>query len=1076
MDYAELHCRTNFSFLSGASNPAEIVARAGELGLTGLAITDQNGLYGVVRAHEARAEFSPSLKLISGSELDLTPMEERQGVGSEEHRDGLVLLARTREGYANLSRLITQGHLRCEKGEFSSSRAEVLERAKGLIALAGGPRSRALRLMREERLEEASRDLSELKEAFGDALYVELTEQLRPGDHERTAAMVGLANALGIPSVATNDVHFHDLHRKPLHDIVTCIREKTTLERAGRLLLPNAERRLKSPNEMSALFREYPDTVARTVEIAGCCTFSLDDLRYQYPEEAVPPGESPEDFLARLAFEGARRRLGEATAERERPRLEKELAIIRTLRYAGYFLTMWDVVNFCRSKGILCQGRGSAANSVVCYALGITSVSPDDIDMLFERFLSVERNSPPDIDLDIEHERREEVIQYVYEKYGRERAAMVAEVICYRSRMAVREVGKAMGLTDEHVLRLTRFLSHSYHDLDEKAATAAGFDPKSPILPKLLTFARELEGFPRHLSIHVGGFMLAKEPVPEVVPIENARMEGRTVIQWDKDDVDTMRVFKVDLLGLGMLTMISKCFALIEKHRGIAFDLGSVPRDDEPTYEMIRRADTVGVFQIESRAQMSMLPRLLPREFYDLVIEVAIVRPGPIQGGMVHPFLRRRRGEEEVKYPHPKLEQILKRTLGVPLFQEQVMRLAEEVGGYSPGEADQLRRDMAAWRRSGHMDRHRERLIRGMLSNGLSQEFAEQVFRQIQGFGEYGFPESHAAAFAHLAYVSAYLKCHFPAEFACALLNSQPMGFYQIATILNDAKRHGVTVLPVDVQHSSWDATIETLSSWERVARPASRVRDSQKPSSVPHPVPLPEGEGGAVRVGVRFVHSMGDTAKEPFLRARETGPFVSVADFARRTGISRTTLSSLAAAGAFRSLEPERRTAIWQAAALGDRDLVGRADSSETRVSFAPLTEAREVAMDYAYSGTYPGRHPMELIRLELAGRGVLRALDIWSTPPQRNVDVAGLVIVRQRPGGKNGVVFMSLEDETGQIDVVILPKVFLRYQALIRFSDVLMVHGRLEADGGARSVRALRFVSLDGRGVSGVRSRDFH
>ncbi len=553
-------------------------------------------------------------------------------------------------------------------------------------------------------------------------------------------------------------------------------------------------------------------------------------------------------------------------------------------------------------------------------------------------------------------------------------------------------------------------------------------------------------------------------------------MEGRTVIQWDKDDIDAMRIFKVDLLGLGMLTVLSKCFLLLSAHRGIEMDLASVPRDDEATYEMIRRADTVGVFQVESRAQMSMLPRLAPRDFYDLVIEVAIVRPGPIQGGMVHPFLRRRRGEEEVRYPHPRLESILKRTLGVPLFQEQVMKLAESVGGYSAGEADQLRRDMAAWRRSGRMERHRERLIAGMLRSGLAREFAEQVFRQIQGFGEYGFPESHAAAFAHLAYVSAYLKCHYPALFACALVNSQPMGFYSVATILNDARRHGVEIRPVDVQHSAWDATIEQGSGVRGQGSAGIDGEIAAIPGSIqPDPWPLAP-DPCSIRVGVRFVRSLGEQARSPIERERAKGPYRSIAEFARRTGLGRESLFSLAAAGAFRSIEPSRRQAIFEASALGDRDLVGRAGSKEPPALFAPLPEAREIAMDYAYSGTHPGRHPMELLRGQLSRQGVLAARDIWTAKAGREVSVAGLVIVRQRPGGKRGVVFMSLEDETGQTDIVVLPKVFMRFQPQIRFAQVLLVRGRLEADGGARSVSARRLVSLDSSMVPGMRSRDFH
>ncbi|HWP35459.1 MAG TPA: error-prone DNA polymerase, partial [Thermodesulfobacteriota bacterium] len=700
-----------------------------------------------------------------------------------------------------------------------------------------------MRLLRAGDRAGAARRLGRLREAFGDALHVELVRHGAPGDLERSQAMAALARELRLPVVATNDVLFHHPARRPLHDLLRCIREGLTLDEAGRRLPPNAEAHLKSPRAMALRFRDLPEAVARAAALAASIGFRLCEVTYTYPVRDVPPGVSPDAWLARLAREGLAERLGADRAARYEARLAHELALIAELGYAGYFLTVWDVVRECRARGILCQGRGSAANSLVCFALGLTSVHPEEIDMLFERFVSRERREPPDIDLDIEHERREEILQYVYGKYGRDHAAMVAEVIRYRPRSAVRDVGKALGFAEGDLARLSAFLSHGRDDLGPRAFAAAGLDPGSPPVRRLLAAAARLDGFPRHLSIHVGGFVLSERPLAEAVPIEPGRMAGRTVIQWDKTDVDAMGMFKVDLLGLGMLSLLSRAFALLRAHRGLALDLGSVPPEDPATYEMLQRADSIGVFQVESRAQMNMLPRLKPRTFYDLVIEVALVRPGPIQGEMVHPYLRRRQGREPVTYPHPTLEAILGRTLGVPLFQEQVMRIAEAVGGYSPGEADQLRRDMAAWRRSGRMARHEAKLRAGMVASGVAPEFAERIVQQIKGFGEYGFPESHAAAFARLVYVSAYLKRHYPLEFTCALLNAQPMGFYSVPVIVNDAVRHGVEVRPVDVQASAWDSTVEE----------------------------------GALRLGLRLVRGLPEAAGRAIAAARAAGgPFAS--------------------------------------------------------------------------------------------------------------------------------------------------------------------------------------------------------
>ena len=1033
MAYAELHCRSNFSFLEGASHPEELVARATELGLSALAITDLSGLYGVVRAHAAQRELGEgAVRLLYGSELALSVGEET---------DALLLLARSREGYATLSELVSRGRLRAEKGAFHLTRDEVLATGgKEFFVLAGGPRSQLLRLFKKGARAGAARLLGELREAFGDALVLELTRHLRPGDIERSVALQALGQSLGVPSVATNDVHFHDRRRKPVHDVLSCIRLGCALAAAGRRLLPNAERCLKSPAELATLFVDLPGVVERSVELAHACRFRLDEMGYDYPREWVPEGQSAEGYLGQLAREGLIDRLGVGRARELAPQLERELSIIAQLDYAGYFLTMWEVVTYCARERILCQGRGSAANSLVCFALRITSVSPDQIDMLFERFLSLERHEPPDIDLDIEHDRREQVLQHVYGKYGRERAAMVAEVIRYRHRSAVRDVGKALGLPEQTLLRFSRFVSHGFGQAGGDAARAAGLDPAGRTVRQLLALAEQLLDFPRHLSIHVGGFVLSSEPLCRIVPLENARMPNRTVIAWDKDDLDELRIFKVDLLGLGMLNVIARAFALIEAEHGRRFELGTIPPDDAATYEMIQCADTVGVFQIESRAQMGMLPRLKPRCFYDLVIEVALVRPGPIQGGMVHPYLRRRRGEERVEYPHPSLRPILEKTLGIPIFQEQVMRMAVAVGGYSPGEADQLRRDMAAWRKHGRMERHQERLRAAMRERGIDEDYIRRILQQLEGFASYGFPESHAAAFAHLVYVSSYLKRHYPAEFAVALINAQPMGFYHVSTIVSDAHRHGVAIRGVDVQRSALEATLE-----ER-----------------------------ALRLGLASVRGLGDEVARRIVAERgRAGSFASVAELARRVELNRRQLVSLALAGALGSLGGDRRQALWQALALGGSDLVANLPPEEARVAFEPFSAGAVLRLDYLHADSFLERHPLELYRSALAKSGVTRQVDLGSLRPGAPVRVAGLVIVRQRPTGPDGAVFMALEDETGLMDIVLRPKIFERHRTLICLAELLFVRGRLQADGDARSILAEELQPIEY--ACGFRSRDF-
>ena len=1051
MPYAELHARSAFSFLEGASHPEELVAEALRLGLSGLALCDQNGLYGAVEARDALmdlahlgrkearvpAEEKSPLKLLYGSELSVetAPAE----------LDAVTALVLDREGYRSLCSLISQGRLAVEKGAFRLARDELGLRTRGLHFLVGGPRSAALRALGQSDVQGAKRSLSELRELLGERLTVELTRQLAPGDHQRSLAMAKIARELELPVVATNDVGFHAPEKKPLHDLLRCIRLGITLEEAGRRVLPNAEAHLKSARQMAMLFHDLPEAIARSLELAAAVQFRLCDVRYAYPAPDLAPGQDADEVLAELCRQGLSERLGPAAQEYQ-GQLQKELDLIRELQYAGYFLSMRHIVEVCAHKGILCQGRGSAANSLCCYALRITSVPPTTIQMLFERFLSRERNEPPDIDLDIEHERREEILQHVYQKFGRDHAGMVAEVIRYRGRSALREAGKALGFPETQLNRMSKFLSHHWEELDPAALRAVGMTPGDPAVERLFAVARQLEGLPRHLSIHVGGFVLSREKLSEIVPIENGRMADRTVIQWDKDGVDSMGMFKLDLLGLGMLTVIAKAFALVEQTRGVRLGLETVPPDDPAVYEMIQRADTVGVFQIESRAQMNMLPRLKPQKFYDLVIEVAIVRPGPIQGKMVHPYLRRRRGLEPVEYPHPKLEQILSRTLGVPLFQEQVMRLAEAVGGYTPGEADQLRRDMAAWRRSGKMERHRQKLTAGMLANGLSVEFAARIFEQIEGFGSYGFPESHAAAFAHLAYVTAYLKCHFPVELAVALINSQPMGFYSPAVIVNDLKRHGAKVLRPDVRESLWDCT---------VANPP------------------------ALRLGLRLVRSFSEQAAARIVQARIQRPFSSIADLAERAALNQRQLISLAAAGALEGFG-ERRSAIWKAAGAtvtsgASGDLFAGIPKPEASVELPALSEAESLALDARYAATFPGRHPMELVRAHLNRRGILRACDLQKAEPNSIVTVAGLVITRQRPQSANGVVFMTLEDATGNADIAVSSECFRTFQGVARFSSALMIRGRLRADGLTRSVSAQWLGALR-ETSAGVPSHDFH
>jgi len=1044
VSYAPLWCKSNFSFLEGASHPEELVETAAQLGLRALALTDRDGVYGLVKGFVKGRQTG--VHVIAGAQVTL------------EDGSHIVLLAENRAGYANLCNLIADGRLRCPKGESMVRWRELCERAGGLVALWGGERS----------LIAGNADpvfvARDLREAFGERLYTMLVRHRRAVEVQAEARVRARADRYGIPTVAAAEVLYHTRARRDLQDVLTCIRHGVTLAAAGRLTRPNAEHDLKSPYAFTLLWEDDPASVARSEEIAARCTFTLAEIRYRYPSEWMPEGITTAQWLRTLTFEGARARYPEGIPPEVVVQLDKELAVISELEYDGYFLTMYEVVQFCRQRGILCQGRGSAANSAVCYCLGITAVDPVQMDLLFERFLSKERAEPPDIDLDIEHERREEAIQWVYEKYGRTHAAMVANVVRYRARSAIREVGKALAVPDTTLDRVAKLLSH-YDTITPEKLREAGFDGAASAHAHLARLAMEIQDFPRHLSIHPGGFLLGHEPVRDLVPIENATMAERTVIQWDKDDLESIGLFKVDLLGLGMLTVLHRAFDAIASHYGQRLTMATVPRADEPTFAMIRRADTVGTFQIESRAQMAMLPRLQPRTYYDLVIEVSIVRPGPITGGMVHPYLRRRNGEEEVVYPHPSLEPVLKKTLGVPLFQEQVMKLAVVAADYTPGEADQLRRDMAAWRRSGQLERHRDKLVRRMMAKGIAREFAERVFEQIRGFGDYGFPESHAASFAYIAYVSAWLKCHYPDVFACALLNAQPMGFYAPATIVDDARRHGVRVLPVDVQESAWDCSLERVQE---------RLHDLGRRRP---------GDAGlrqyAVRMGLRYVKGLAARDGERVLAARAAGgPFASIDDFVARSGLDEGALERLATAGAFAAIAKTRRGALWQAyGARRARTPQLPVAERERAVTFASLSEFETIAWDYEATGTSPRGHPLEPLREALSRQGLPDACTVAALPDGARVRYAGVVITRQRPGTAKGVVFMTLEDETGFVNVVLWKDVFARFRVLAKTASLLGISGKIQSESGVVHVVAdALWQPRLAQQPRKRRSRDFH
>jgi error-prone DNA polymerase len=1020
--YAELHCVSNFTFLRGASHPEELAARAAQLGYAALAITDECSLAGVVRAHLAAKKHR--LKLIIGAEFRIAGGPR------------LVLLATGRTAYGDLSQLITTARRRSAKGSYRLDWSDLDHTAGDCLAL--------LIPDREPDLKAAQL----VAGRFAGRAWI-AAELLRgPDDCARLDRLRELGLACGLPLVAAGDVHMHVRSRRPLQDLLTAVRLNTTVAAAKHALYPNAERHLRLRVRLAKI---YPAALLNeTVRIAARCNFSLDELRYEYPEELVPAGHTPTTWLRVLTEEGLHERFPGGTKDHVRQLIEHELALIAELRYEPFFLTVHDVVRFARGENILCQGRGSAANSAVCYALGITAVDPARMSVLFERFISRERDEPPDIDVDFEHQRREEVIQYIYAKYGRDRAALAATLITYRSRSALRDVGKALGLDPVQVERLAKSLAWwDGKQMLPQRLTEAGFDAASPQIAHLIALVNTLVGFPRHLSQHVGGFVISRGPLSRLVPIENAAMPERTVIQWDKDDLDALGLLKVDVLALGMLSAIRRALAMISERRGVRFAFTDVPSEDPAVYAMIQHADTVGVFQIESRAQMSMLPRLKPDKFYDLVIEVAIVRPGPIQGGMVHPYLRRKQGLEAESYPSDAVKGVLERTLGVPIFQEQVMQLAVVAAGFTPGEADLLRRSMAAWKRKGGLEHLEERLISGMLAHGYKREFAEQIYRQILGFGEYGFPESHAVSFALLAYVSAWLKCHEPAAFLAALLNSQPMGFYGPSQLVQDARRHGVDVRPVDVVASAWECTLEPGAD--------------DKP---------------AVRLGFCMAIGFAEKAAERLSAARAQRGFASIDDLARRAALDARDLRLLADANALAALAGHRRLAHWSVAGVEPTTpLLEHAPVGETIPLLAAPHEGENIVVDYASTGLTLGRHPLALLRGRLKRLRLSTAAELNAFPHGRLARAAGIVTGRQRPGTASGVVFVTLEDETGNVNVVVWNDLVEKQRRELIGARLLGVYGVLERQGEVVHLIAQRLIDYSALlGRLTTASRDFH
>jgi error-prone DNA polymerase len=1043
-NYAELVAATNFSFLRGASHPFEMVAQAASLGLSGIGICDRNSMSGVVRAFAAardhKADF-PEFRLVVGTRLvfsDGTP--------------DVVAYPVDREAYGRLCALLTLGNRRAPKGECHLELTDLLGSAEGLLLIA---------MVDHQAFEAGMMAVQATRAAAPGQVWVGATYTFDGSDRARLASLAAACSAVGVPMLATMDALYHERHRHILQDVLTCIREGITIETAGYSLAANGERFVRSASEMSRLFADYPDAIAQSQVILDQIHFSLDELKYIYPEETVGNGETAQQTLERLAYEGAGWRYPKGIPEKVTNGLVHELALIAEMKYAAYFLTVQDIVRFARQeRGILCQGRGSAANSAVCFCLGITEVDPMLVDLLFERFVSTERDEPPDIDVDFEHERREEVMQYIYQKYGRHRAGLTANVITYRTKGALRDVGKVFGLDNDTIGALSGLnWGWGQSDLQADRVRSIGLNPDEPVMAMVLEVSKLLYGFPRHLGQHVGGFVITRDRLDHLLPISNAAMEDRTVIEWNKDDLDELGILKVDVLALGMLSCIRRSFNLLRQHYGLNLTLATVPQEDERTYKMTHRADTIGVFQIESRAQMSMLPRLKPSEFYDLVIEVAIVRPGPIQGDMVHPYLKRRQGLEPTAFPSPELEHVLKKTYGVPLFQEQAMKIAIVAGGFTPGEADRLRRAMATFKRTGGVGIFRDKFINGMLERGYQREFAERCFQQIEGFGSYGFPESHAASFALLVYVSCWIKCHYPDVFAAALLNSQPMGFYAPAQIIRDAQEHGVDVRPVDINLSDLENVMEhsNLTGAYLAPRHAEMAGDIW-------------GIMG-VRLGFNMIKGL-RTEHANLIIARRRGGYDSIRDIWLRTGLSPSVIEALAEADAFQSLGLSRRDALWAAKGLmgtyGAEVLpLFKASSEpmsavEEESGLPAMPPGEEVIHDYRTLSISLKAHPMSFLREEMAKRGIVPADALRTLEPGRTVIVAGLVLVRQRPGTASGVIFATLEDETGVANVIVWPTTFEANRRVVLGARVMGVRGQLQREGIVTHVIAKEFIDL--------------
>ena len=1059
MPYAELATTTNFSFLRGGSHPHELVSRAHTLGLTALGIADRNSLAGVVRAHAQAKELN--VKLLIGTRL----------VFSEGTPD-ILAYPQDRTAYGRLCRLLTIGNKRAEKGDCILTLDDLIEFAGGLQLIVVPPRPN---------IETAK---PTLKRLANQRVWLAASMLYRGDDQRHLNRIAALARECNVSPIAIGDVLYHTPARRQIQDVLTCIREHTTLDNAGLRLEANAERHLKPPEEMARLFRRLPEAIDETVRFADACHFSLDELRYEYPEETCEGYTTPQDALTAFTEEGARQRYPGGIPAKVRHALDHELKLIESLNYAPYFLTVYDIVRFARLQGILCQGRGSAANSAVCYCLHVTEVDPNQIDLLFERFVSAERREPPDIDVDFEHERREEVIQYIYARYGRHRAGLAATIICYRGRSAIRDVGKTFGLSEDTISALSGTLSGWTSSAPVAGQVRSiGLDPTDKRLALALRLADELGDFPRHLSQHVGGFVMTRGRLDEVIPISNAAMEDRTVVEWDKDDLNALGILKVDVLALGMLSCIRKALHMLHDHYGLTPTLAAIPKEEPEVYNMLCRADSVGVFQVESRAQMSMLPRLKPRQFYDLVIEVAIVRPGPIQGGMVHPYLRRRQGQEPIIYPKAELETVLGKTLGVPLFQEQAMRIAMVAAGFTASEADRLRRAMATFRRMGTINSFEEKFITGMIARGYEPDFAERCFKQIQGFGDYGFPESHAASFALLVYYSSWIKCHYPDVFAAALLNSQPMGFYAPAQLVRDASEHGVEMRAIDINHSHWNNTLEPTP--HRLQRLTARSHFPRKRGQTEILVSSPVYGGSgcaarsaaaddrgtlhrrhasmaadirtthALRLGFRQISGFREDDAATLTTHRRHG-YDSIRDLWLRTKLEPSTLERLADADAFRSLGLDRRAALWAIRGLrraGDKDdlpLFASAAAREIEPDFAlpamPLGE--HIVEDYRHLHLSLKAHPVSFLRYELNRRKVTPNDDLFQAKPGRTVQVAGLVLVRQRPGTASGVIFMTLEDEGGIANIVVWPRTFEHYRPQVLGARFALVRGELQSE----------------------------